>query len=155
MREHLHMFEQKMLPTYLVNIFHIWCHWVLWFCSCGYLTLNSTMTTTAEFCSSITILLLLIQPQLHGAELRLESCPWPSHSAQPGSTDYCFTASANLSFSSCKLVKFQPSHKELSENEWLCVRHSSPEGRFVSVTVISSKILQMKEALMKRHWTAS
>lgn len=71
------------LPTHLVNTFQIWYHWVLWFCSCGYLTLNSTMTTTAELHFFIAIVLLLTQPQWHGAELCLASGPWPSHSAQP------------------------------------------------------------------------
>lgn len=83
MSKHLHMFEEKMLPNPLVNIFQIWCHRALWFHFCGFITLNATMTTTAEFCFSIAVSLLLVQPQQHEAELHLESGPQLSHSAQP------------------------------------------------------------------------
>lgn len=83
MSKHLHMFEEKMLPNPLVHIFQMWCHQVLWFHSCDFLTLNSTVTTIAEFCFSIAVSLLLVQPQRHEAELHLESGPRPSHSAQP------------------------------------------------------------------------
>lgn len=91
----------------------------------------------------------------HGAELNQESGPNTNLKVKPKVTDCCFTASLNLPFSSCELAKFQLSHRKSSENEWLPVQHSLPEGRFALVTVTSAMIWQMKAALMKRQWTAS